>query len=410
MTARSKRIILLTSSYSRSVGDPSLINDLSAQLATDGHQVTVVAMDWRDRPETSSAHYREPNGTEVLFLIPPPLPRRTIFRRGLRFLTAASSLVRDARRAMRGRDFDLMIVIAPLTQQRALIKWAKRSFTCRSYVYVTDFFPFHHQQIGAMPGGAVARIAYLVEASLLRMFDVIGCMSPANIRYLKSHYRLKPTQRVEELSLWGPTDPPPAEDQATVRGRFDLPLDRPIVAYGGQLSAGRGFDVVLEAARLASESRPDLFFLIIGEGPLAGMIAEAAGRQGNIAVKPRVPRESYLSLLAACDVGLVCTVTGVDVPTFPSKTIDMLRAGVPIAAAVESTTDYADFVRDNEIGVAVEAGSGARLLGAIVTIVDDPAAAARMAAAGRATLERVFDVAKVSRRLVAQSFPEEYAA
>jgi hypothetical protein len=109
-------------------------------------------------------------------------------------------------------------------------------------------------------------------------------------------------------------------------------------------------------------------------------------------------------LLAACDVGIVCTVPGVDVPTFPSKTIDMLRAGVPIAAAVERTTDYADFIRENHIGVAVEAGSADRLLGAITDIIDHPDQAREMKAAAGATLDRVFDVRKASRVLIAQSF------
>jgi hypothetical protein len=45
-------------------------------------------------------------------------------------------------------------------------------------------------------------------------------------------------------------------------------------------------------------------------------------------------------LISACDVGIVCTVAGVD-SSFPSKTIDYLRAGLPIVAAVEQDTTIA---------------------------------------------------------------------
>jgi glycosyltransferase involved in cell wall biosynthesis len=206
--------------------------------------------------------------------------------------------------------------------------------------------------------------------------------------------------------LWGPADRAPAADRAKVRKDYGLPVDRPVVIFGGQLSIGRGFDEVLGAARMAARQRPDLFFLVIGKGPLADEIAREAADGGNIMVKPRIPREDYLTLLAACDVGIVCTVPNVDVPTFPSKTIDMLRASVPIAAAVESTTDYSDFVREHDIGVAVEAGSAERLLGAITRIVDDPERAREMKIAAGKTLDSVFDVRIASRTLIAQSFPE----
>jgi glycosyltransferase involved in cell wall biosynthesis len=275
---------------------------------------------------------------------------------------------------------------------------------------VTDFFPHHHRQIGVMPGGAIFRLALAVETWLMRRCAVIGCMSVANLAYLRSHYDLGAKPRTEVLGLWGPTDRPDPADRSAVRSAHGLPVDRPVVIYGGQLTAGRGFDEVLEAARLSAQRGLDPFFLIIGQGSLERELAQAAATGGNIAVKPRIPREDYLTLLAACDVGIVCTVPGVDVPSFPSKTIDLLRAGVPIAASVERTTDYADFIRDNGLGVTVEAGSAERLLGAITAIIEQPEPARRaMAVAARETLDRVFDVRKVSRRLIAQSFPGEAA-
>lgn len=401
-----KRILLITSWYNRAEDNPNLINDLSAQLSRDGHHVTVVAVDWYGGA-SGVAHYRESEGTEVLFVTPPPAARRTMLRRAFRFVAISFATPRKIKPMLAGRQFDLIVAIAPLSNQIATVRWAQRRFRCRSYLYVTDFFPHHHRQIRSMPGGVAFRAALAIETALMRRFDVIGCMSPANLIYLRSHYALRDGQRSEVLGLWGPIDRPAAADRSSVRTLHGLPLDRSIAIYGGQLSAGRGFDEVLEAARLARHARPDLFFLIIGQGPLEKEIAAAADEGGNIVVKPRVPREQYLTLLAACDVGLVCTVPGVDVPTFPSKTIDLLRAGLPIAASVENTTDYAEFIRSNGIGIAVEAGSGQRFLDAICTIVDHPEQAEETITAGRDTLLRCFDVRKITARLLAQSFPED---
>lgn len=402
-----KNILLITSWFNRSRDNPNLINDLAAQLGRDGHHVTVIAVDWHGGPDGEDAHYVDDDGVEVVFIRPEQIATRTLLRRARKFVTTSFRALRKARPHLEGRRFDLLLAIAPLTNQLAPVLWAQRRFKCRSYVYVTDFFPHHHRQIGVVPGGAVYRVALAVETMLLRSFDVIGCMSPANAKYLRRHYRLRDEQRVEILPLWGPIDAPET-DVAAVRAKYDLPVERKIVVYGGQLSEGRGFDEILAAARLASAARPDLFFLIIGSGPLEGQIAEAVAQgQSNIMLRTRIAREDYLALLAACDIGLVCTVPGVDVPSFPSKTIDLLRAAIPVVASVETTTDYGDFVREHGFGIAIEAGSPERMLAAIARIVDRPDEAATMRAAGRRTLETVFDVSKVGSRLIAQSFPEE---
>lgn len=405
----SKNILVITSSFNRSEDNPNLINDLVGQLSRDGHRVMVIAVDWNGSPGRVAC-YIDSDGAKIVFIPPEQMTRRTMFHRAFRFATASFGVLRKARPHVEGLRADLLVAIAPLTNQLALILWLQRHLKCRSYAYVTDFFPYHHRQIGMVPAGAPFLVARVVEAWLLRMFDVIGCMSPANITYLRAHYRLRPCQHAEVLPLWGRIDAPAPKDKSTVRAAHNLPSDRRIIVYGGQLSEGRGFDEILATARLASMQRSDLFFLIIGTGPLEGRIRDAvACGQNNIALRTRIARADYLSLLAACDIGLVCTVPGVDVPTFPSKTIDLLRASVPVVASVEVTTDYGNFVQQHGFGVAIDAGSPERMLAAIAGIVDHPEKAETMRVAARKTLVQVFDVRKISWRLIAQCFPEEGA-
>jgi hypothetical protein len=91
-------------------------------------------------------------------------------------------------------------------------------------------------------------------------------------------------------------------------------------------------------------------------------------------------------------VGIVATVVNVDVPTFPSKTIDYLRAGLPVTASVEASTDFDSFVETQGFGLAVAAGRPDRLLDAIASIVGDDDRRRAMVLAGRKTLREVFDV------------------
>ena len=75
-----------------------------------------------------------------------------------------------------------------------------------------------------------------------------------------------------------------------------------------------------------------------------------------------IPRADYLSLLGACDCGIVATQRDTGVPTFPSKTLDYFRAGIPVVASVESSTDFGLFLEQRKAGVRIEAGDHIELM------------------------------------------------
>src|SRR5690606_34865777 len=111
-----------------------------------------------------------------------------------------------------------------------------------------------------------------------------------------------------------------SEPVADVRRRHKLPTDKHIVVFGGQITEGRGIDEILATADIAPQSRSDIAFLLIGQGRLADEVRNRISQGAvNVIYRERIPRIDYLSLVAACDVGLVVTVRNVDVPTFPSK-------------------------------------------------------------------------------------------
>jgi len=114
----------------------------------------------------------------------------------------------------------------------------------------------------------------------------------------------------------------------------------------------------------------------------------------------RIPRAEYLSLISACDIGIVCTVAGVDSSSFPSKTIDYLRAGLPIVAAVEQDSDYREFLRRWNVGISIPAGDATELFRAVTRVIDDHEIIVNIARNARACLEEVFDVGQAVKRLM----------
>ena len=401
------RILMLCSKFSLVPGDDYLTNELAEALVAEGHKVQVVLLDWVASASAASRRIGLPSGLDVLAL--PSWAMRGFgaqVERGTKWTLSPILAQRAFTDALSGHQFDLLIAFSPACTMSAQIRYALRRLCRRSYLVIWDFFPFHHRSIGLITNPLVFRIARQLEEGLIRRFDVIGCMSPMNETYLRRNYRLRPTQRTALLPIWGPNTQPEPKPRDAVRSSMNLPLDKKIVVFGGQLTEGRGVEDVLAAAALARRHFPDLVFLFIGSGRLAGLVRSAIkSGADNVVYLERIPRASYLDVLTACDAGLVCTVRDVDVPTFPSKIIDYLRAGLPVVASVEASTDFAAFVEKEGLGVSCLAGDAEGLRAAVSSLIADAQRLAKMRRAARRCLEEVFDV-----RLAARSIVTAFAA
>jgi glycosyltransferase involved in cell wall biosynthesis len=395
------RVLMICTKYPLNPSDRYMTNELAGALVAAGHRVQVVVTEWDAPFGTPTTSTRSNDGVDILAVAP-----RAILRLG-RFVQTASKWLlsslfarREMLKAIGAGSFDTLICFSPCTTVWAQLLWAMRRWPMRSILYLHDFFPYHHHSIGLIPGGAAFQAARLIEQSLIRRFDVIGCMSPMNIEYLRKHYRLGATQQVTVHPIWGETTRPALAERASTRTGHGLPLDRKIAVFGGQITEGRGIEDILAAAAILNSERSDVSFLVIGEGRLAELVRRAsANPDSNVQYRPRIPRAEYLGLIAACDIGIVCTVADVDVPSFPSKIIDYLRARLPVIAAVEATTDYGRFVEARGVGLSIAAGDPRGLADAISKITDGSDIASGMSDAAQSCLDEVFDVRRAVIRI-----------
>jgi len=395
-------ILMLCNNFRKDNASRYLTNDLADALATAGAEVKVGVIDWYTGTGKKPELIRMPSGVEALFVAPRALQGLgTTVANASKWLGASAFLTRALKKTWGDRHFDLMISFSPLVTTGISVLWAKRHYRCRGVAYITDFFPLHQEAAGQIKGSCKVAVGRALETMLMRCFETIACMSPAGVVYLRDHYRLKNKQTTSVLPLWGEIDPLPPIDPAVIRVRHDLPVDRPIILFGGQVAEGRGIEDLLEMARLARRKRPELLFLLLGQGRLEPLVhAYIADGGDNVVLRPSIARSAYLQIAAACDIGLVATLGNTGAPTFPSKTIDYLRVGLPIAASIEATTDYGDFIEENGFGRAVIAGDTARWLDAVMGILDEPETYSAMVAAGRRTLLAHFDVAQASRLIL----------
>jgi glycosyltransferase involved in cell wall biosynthesis len=388
------KILMLINQFSN-IGEPAdPPHQLADAFVAAGHSVKVVVIPWQ-RNEARVQQYSEHERLQVLRV--PPLQVTRLGRAAALLLRwTFSSLVarHHAKNFIADDDIDLIYTTSPSVSMAFLIRWALRKFPqAQSYLYIVDFFPFHQRAIGVIPGGPVFRIAKWAESGLIRMFNTVACMSPKNVDYLKTHYVLRPGQEVEILPLSTAIMLPLFIDKKAVRARYRLPEDKVIAIFGGQITEGRGIEQIIETARLASRQVPELHFVLAGHGRLVHLVEayiELGGQ--NLSLISSLARDAYIELAVACDIGLVVTVPISDIPTFPSKTLDYLQAGLPVVAAVEADTDFRGFVEKHGFGVVVEAGSAQVLLDALAPMVRDAELRYSLAQSGKRALHDVFEI------------------
>lgn len=171
-----------------------------------------------------------------------------------------------------------------------------------------------------------------------------------------------------------------------------------VLLFVGRLEPRKGADLALAAfARLAAD-RPDLRLRLVGAGPLeadlrrrlAALPADVAGR---VELLGRVPQDRLPHELAAADVAVVPSRGG---ESFGIVLLELMAAGTPVVAS--DLPAYRAVARPDREALLVPVGDDAALAGAVARVLDDPARAAVLSAAGR-TRAATFDWDRVAAEL-----------
>jgi glycosyltransferase involved in cell wall biosynthesis len=170
-----------------------------------------------------------------------------------------------------------------------------------------------------------------------------------------------------------PAFPVPAADQvAAARAAFGEG-GRPAVFAAGRLTAQKGFSVLIDAAARWQGRDPAPVLAIAGEGPLAGELG-AEARAAGVPVRFLGRRADVPALMAAADVVVVPSLWEGQ----PLVLQEALRAGRPVVASrVGGIPD----LTGEDGALLVPPGDAAALAGAVLTVLDDRAAAARLVTA-----------------------------
>ena len=401
LTLDDMKILFLCTKYPDTLNESYLTSELADAFSALGHEVTVICLQWSSKDRLAVSQLNFPSGVVAHFSKPKNYSRLgLLFERLSRWGLSSFFLGNKAIDTLQQQRFDLVIAFAPLVPLAGLIN-KFLSTADHSYAYVTDFFPIAARDIGLVPKGGIYRFAKWLENRLLFKFGAIGCMSAANEKFLKNYYKLPGSARVHVNPLWGTGKFTAVSSRSDIRERYGLPTDKDIILFGGQLIEGRGLEEIIGASALFEGLQSDPLILVVGDGRMRHTIEHAVSMfSANLRLLKPMPRPEYLELATACDAGLVVTVADTVVPTFPSKTIDYVRTGLPVLASVEEGTDFGQIVSDQGFGRAIIAGDSKRLHQAILDIFEDRSALRKMREASERSAVEFFSVSRACQEII----------
>ncbi|WP_327140992.1 glycosyltransferase family 4 protein [Nocardia sp. NBC_01327] len=195
--------------------------------------------------------------------------------------------------------------------------------------------------------------------------------------------------------------PDPAA-RAELRARYGLG-ERPTILCLSRLVPRKGQDALIVAMKNIRDRIDGAVLVIAGGGPYEEKLhalAEGLGVSGDVVFTGRVPAAELAAHHTIADVfAMPCRTRGLglDVEGLGIVFLEASATGVPVVAG--NSGGAPETVREGETGRVVDGRSTDSIADAIVEILSDPEAAARMGAAGRAWVQQQWRWDRMGARL-----------
>jgi len=192
------------------------------------------------------------------------------------------------------------------------------------------------------------------------------CVNPAKIEVIGSAVDLEKFK--------------PPRDRMKFRREIGVDDDTPLVGNVGMIRPDKGQLVLVEAARLVLEQRPDARFVIVGQGTgilKRGINVRNAIDQAGLADKIIMAgyRWDTPDVYAACDMIVIASL---HTEASPIVLREAFASGRPLIAT--KVGDIPEIVQHRHNGLLIEPGDSRALADAIMEFVYDPELASRCAA------------------------------
>lgn len=336
--------------------------DFLRKFRDEGHNVYMVSP--RERRMGIATNLKEQDGIKILGVRTLNVTKANIVEKGLGQVSIELLFKRAIKKYFRGVKFDIIAYATPPITFVGAIKYVKKlNPQAMTYLLLKDIFPQNAVDLGMLSKSGLKGFLYRSfrrkEKELYRISDWIGCMSPANAKYVIDH---NPEVNPRKVEVCPNTFAIPSEDfvqmqmirvctNDSIRQKYGLPVDKPVFFYGGNLGQPQGIPFLIKCLD-ANRSRGDCHFLVVGDGFEYPRIAKwyEETKPSNVTLLKRLPKEDYDTLARSCDVGLIFLDYRFTIPNYPSRLLSCLTQRKPIIACTDPNCDTGTIAEENIYG------------------------------------------------------------
>jgi len=351
-------LLFLTLVEINSVEDRGIYQDLLRKFRNEGHHITIVTP--VERRKKIATNFSKKDGVSILQVKTFNIQKTNIIEKGIGTLAIEYQYLSAIKKYASDKKFDLVLYSTPPITFAKVIEFVKKRDHAKSYLLLKDIFPQNAVDMKMLKDGSFLHRQFLKkEKKLYQISDTIGCMSQANVDFVLKHNPEIDKSKVEinpntiEPVIYNYSD----EQKKLIREKYQIPTDKKVFVYGGNLGKPQGLDFLLET--IYATKFEDVFFLIVGDGIEFPRIQTWFNENlpTNAKLLQRLPKEDYDQLLAGCDVGLIFLDKNFLIPNFPSRLLSYLEMKMPVLAATDRVSDIGDIVEKAGCGYKVISGN-----------------------------------------------------
>jgi len=286
-------------------------------------------------------------------------------------------------------DFNTIAVIGKL-----LIKYDIQILHCHDYkanffgLLASLFLGVKRVSTNHLWTSETARLRFyeFIDGWVLKFFHHVVAVSEKILHQIRrfhlSSRKLSVIHNGINLAKYNPLG---LDDRNEARQKFNIKPDQVLIGTVGRLSVQKGYNYLLEAAKIVITRNPKVMFMIVGDGDQRQALevqAKELGVTQNVIFAGI--QTDMVRLYRAFDIFVMSSIA----EGMPLVLLEAMAMQKPVIAT--DVGDISEVVKNRETGFIVPSRNAGELAQAIVTLVNDKEKAAYFAVYGRVAVEEKF--------------------